>query len=259
MKKQKIASSALFIATALALVLSLATTFSWFSSRFVTEPFTFTTAKLASTVTLYKAQDFDLDGYPDMVIGADEASSYEIFIPLTDNSVEKLDDGTERKYTSLIIDNMCPSEVHTFKVTVSNNGTVDSRVIALFSLESTSGPADDDFVKTLVATPVIISSLDHSVSQGTPFYLKDMSQQTGSTVYVAEFLSQDKLGNITSDADFTEVKIGETKDYYFSVRMMTYEEILAIDSDFSYETYQKYQGIKYEMSLSVILEAKDFQ
>lgn len=257
MKKQRIASSALFIATAIALVLSLATTFSWFSSRFVTEPFTFTTAKLASTVTLYKAQDFDLDGYPDMVFGSTPESSYEIFIPLTDNSVETLDDGTERKYTSLIIDNMCPSEVHTFKVTVSNNGTVDSRVIALFSLESASG--QDDFVNTLVATPVIISSLDHSVSQGTPFYLKDMSQQTGSTVYVAEFLSQDKLGNITTDTDFTEVKIGETKDYYFSVRMMTYEEILAIDPDFSYETYQAYQGIKYEMSLSVILEAKDFQ
>jgi hypothetical protein len=90
MKKRTRASTTLFVATALALVLSLATTFSWFSSRFVTEEFTFTTAKLASTVTLYKAQDFDLDGYPDMVIGADDASSYEIFIPQTDNSTEQI-------------------------------------------------------------------------------------------------------------------------------------------------------------------------
>jgi hypothetical protein len=263
MKKRTIASTTLFVATALALVLSLATTFSWFSSRFVTEEFTFTTAKLASTVTLYKAQDFDLDGYPDMVIGADNASSYEIFIPQTDNSTEQIKetiDGqetvvAERKYTSLVIDNMHPSEVHTFKITVANNGTVDSKLIALFSSDSI---ATNDFVKTLVATPVMISSLDHTITYGDPFYLKDMTQQADSSLYIAEFLKQSTLGDITKDSNFTEVKIGETKDFYFTVRMMTYEELTEFYPDFDYDVYQAYQGINYTLSLSVILEAEDF-
>lgn len=264
MKKHKIASTTLLVATALALALSLATTFSWFSSRFVTEDFTFTTAKLASTVTLFKAQDFDLDGYPDMVIGENATPSYEIFIPQTDNSTEEIKeiiDGEKktvavRKYTSLIIDNMHPSEVHTFKITVSNNGTVDSRLIALFSLDSI---AANDFVNTLVATPVLISSLDHTITTGTPFYLKNMAKPEGSSLYVAEFLKQDTLDSITNDPKFTEVEIGETKDFYFTIRMMTYEELLEIDPTFNYETYQAYQGINFTMSLSVILEAQDFQ
>ena len=48
MKKISFSNKLLLIVTAFALILSLTTTFAWFSSRFITDPFSFTTAKLAS-------------------------------------------------------------------------------------------------------------------------------------------------------------------------------------------------------------------
>lgn len=170
MKKSSFSNKLLLIVTAFALILSLTTTFAWFSSRFITDPFSFTTAKLASTVKLYQVLDFDLDGYPDVEFETSTEGStttttekvkysQEIF----NNEIKEVD-GKEIEYTALKIPSMLPSECYTYKLEVANNGTVKTEMVAAFVIAKENIPATDqdkvlffNYLYTLAVTPVWIN------------------------------------------------------------------------------------------------------
>ena len=141
MKKSSFSNKLLLIVTAFALILSLTTTFAWFSSRFITDPFSFTTAKLASTVKLYQANDFNLDGYPDVeIVTSSSTNEQGDTITTTSEKVPyrhifnnefKVVDGVRINYTALVIPSMLPSECYTYKLEVANNGTVKTEMVQL--------------------------------------------------------------------------------------------------------------------------------
>lgn len=172
MKKQSLSNKILLCVTAFALVLSLTTTFAWFSSRFITDPFSFTTAKLASTVKLFEALDFDLDGYPDVesvtssttddqgnttTTTTEKVKYEEIF----NNETKKVDD-VDVAYTALVIPYMLPSERYSYKLEVANNGTVETEMVAAFVIEKENVPTENtelfvNYLYTLAVTPVWIN------------------------------------------------------------------------------------------------------
>ena len=160
--------------TAFALILSLTTTFAWFSSRFITDPFSFTTAKLASTVKLYQANDFNLDGYPDVeIVTSSSTNEQGDTITTTSEKVPyrhifnnefKVVDGVRINYTALVIPSMLPSECYTYKLEVANNGTVKTEMVAAFVIAKENIPATDqdkvlffNYLYTLAVTPVWIN------------------------------------------------------------------------------------------------------
>ena len=174
MKKSSFSNKLLLIVTAFALILSLTTTFAWFSSRFITDPFSFTTAKLASTVKLYQANDFNLDGYPDVEIVTSSSTNEQGYTITTTsekvpyrhifNNEFKVVDGVRINYTALVIPSMLPSECYTYKLEVANNGTVKTEMVAAFVIAKENIPATDqdkvlffNYLYTLAVTPVWIN------------------------------------------------------------------------------------------------------
>ena len=174
MKKSSFSNKLLLIVTAFALILSLTTTFAWFSSRFITDPFSFTTAKLASTVKLYQANDFNLDGYPDVeIVTSSSTNEQGDTITTTSEKVPyrhifnnefKVVDGVRINYTALVIPSMLPSECYTYKLEVANNGTVKTEMVAAFVIAKENIPATDqdkvlffNYLYTLAVTPVWIN------------------------------------------------------------------------------------------------------
>lgn len=174
MKKSSFSNKLLLIVTAFALILSLTTTFAWFSSRFITDPFSFTTAKLASTVKLYQANDFNLDGYPDVeIVTSSSTNEQGDTITTTSEKVPyrhifnnefKVVDGDRINYTALVIPSMLPSECYSYKLEVANNGTVKTEMVAAFVIAKENIPATDqdkvlffNYLYTLAVTPVWIN------------------------------------------------------------------------------------------------------
>lgn len=212
---------ALLVVTAVALVLALATTFAWFSSRFITRDFTFTTARMGSTVYLYEATDFDLDGYPDLENGK------EVFV-----EEEKLQDtNSDKLITYLTIYNMRPSQVYTYQIKVTNNGTVKAEVLGEFGA-TTSNLL---FLQTLAITPILINQ-DNTISKGTRHYLADTSymsydDQGSPTEFKGlTFINNEAYAPLFKDysddyADLDYREPNNTKDFYFQIEMVPYDEL----------------------------------
>lgn len=262
-KKKSFGSYALLVATAIALILSLATTFSWFSSRFVTRDFTFTTAKMGSAVKLYEAVDFDYDGYPNLVDAVEQ---------FVEEEQIKADD-SDKMITILSINNMLPSQIYTYKINVTNNGTVKSEVLAEFSYVG----SNLTILQSLAVTPILLGE-NNTILKGEKCYLAD-----------PKYMSYDADGNPTAfngitfinneayapffqdyqndyaDLDF-RTSVGNQKDFYFQIEMVPYDEIKAeypnialTESD--YNNLQGYSTGNDNVNLLflVALEAEEFQ
>ena len=251
-KKLNVATFSLTVATGISLALALTTTFSWFSSRLITQEFPFTTARLASIVTLEKGVDFDCDGYLDI----DQTSKKEMF----ENEIKIQDPNNAQKLLpAMKLENLLPSQVHTYRLTVINNGTVDSKIVIQFA---SSTQTDLRLLNLLVARPIYIDE-NNQVLRGTDTYLGSMQKDAEiENLYTAEFLNDSKYGSIVLPKDYTLVEIdGEPREYFFQIEMLTYEQVKAYQPDMTYEQYMAYaaQGIDYAgtIYLSVLLEAED--
>lgn len=248
---------ALLAVTSIALVLALATTFAWFSSRFVTRDFTFTTARMGSTVHLYEATDFDLDGYPDLKENA------EIFI-----EEEKFQDtNSDKMITYLTIYNWLPSQVYTYKIVVTNNGTVSAEVLGEIAGTSTNLA----FLQTLAVTPILINQ-DNTISKGTKCYLADTNYMSYDDQGLPEqfngvtFINNAAYAPLVGQNDYADLdyrtSIGNTKDFYFQIEMVPYDELIEKypDLKLTYSEYNNLQNTQYtELLFLVALEAAEFQ
>ena len=251
-KKQNFATTVLTLATGIALLLALSTSFGWFSSRLITQEFPFTTARLASIVTLEKGVDFDYDGYLDF----DETSNKEKF----ENEVKIQDPSNQQKLLpAMKLENMLPSQIHTYRLTVINNGTVDSKIVIQFA---SSTPNDLKLLNLLVARPVFIDE-NNQVLHGVDTYLGSMQKDAEiENLYTAEFLNDEKYGSISLPKDYTLVEIdGTPREYFFQIEMLTYEQVLTYQPDMTYAQYMTYAQAAIEYTdtiyLSVLLEAED--
>lgn len=306
MKKSSFSNKLLLIVTAFALILSLTTTFAWFSSRFITDPFSFTTAKLASTVKLYQALDFDLDGYPnvDFVTSTEtdeqgtstttttEKVKYrEIF-----NNETKEVDGEDILYTALVIPSMLPSERYTYKLEVTNNGTVKTEMVAAFVIDTTNVPSTDtelfvNYLYTLAVTPVWLND-NGTIIEGDQLLFSqlitdELSEPTTETVAETETstplltVSEATAKMTATTFNSVSLKILDTAIFYNLVKdksgdfklpdtmidvgqersFMFRIEMLPyedVSTLMTQETYQSLQGFSCEIILSVALQAEEF-
>lgn len=249
---------ALLLTTGTALALALSTSFGWFSSRLVTQEFPFTTARLASIVTLEKGVDFDHDGY----LNVDATTKNELF----ENEVKIQDPNNQQKLLpAMQLENLLPSEVHTYRLTVINNGTVNSRVVIQFT---STTPDDLKLLNLLVARPIYIDE-NHQVQHGTTTYLGTMVQDAEiSGVYAAVFLNEDKYGDISlpvsdDNSDYTMVKIdGVPREYFFQIEMLTFDQAKDYIPNLTYDQYMNYANAAIDYTngsiyLSVLLVADD--
>lgn len=271
MTTKKYHSSVLLFVTALALLLALATTFAWFSSRFITKDFTFTTAKLGSSVTVFLGTDFDHDGYLDLkkINGVDA----ETFDPVP----SQLIDGNT--VTIIELSDILPSEIYTFKFNVYNSGDVAGDVLAVFSYSDDTSNEAKLFLKTLAVTPVIIHA-DNTMTIGQKLYFADETVNTAqdpTTDLSVDVVNQitldkdrlptgrtDRYSALSGTADYSTVESLTSQTFVFRLEMVPYDELTKkFGEDFMTETqYNQLQltnNKTYSLLFSVILEAQDFQ
>lgn len=300
MKKISFSNKLLLIVTAFALVLSLTTTFAWFSSRFITDPFSFTTAKLASTVKLFEVLDYDLDGYPDVEFVTSSTTDDQGVTTTTTtekvkykevfNNETKTVDNVEVEYTALKIPSMLPSECYSYKLEVTNNGTVETEMVAAFVIDKENIPTEGkalfiNYLYTLAVTPVWIND-NGTVIEGSQLRFNQMitdsisgTSNTETLLTVAQvekhmtsdsfdsvtmkFLNTAIFYNLVKDdttGDYNGAKdamidVGEDRDFMFRIEMLPYEDVSSLMTE---ETYQSLQGLlSYEIILSVALEADE--
>ncbi len=256
MTKKKYHSSVLMIVTALALLLALATTFAWFSSRFVTKDFTFTTAKLGSSVTIFLGNDFDHDGYLDL--GEVDGKIEEKYTIIES---EMSEDGNT--ITIIEISDILPSEIYTFKFNVFNSGDVAGDVLAIFSNTDESNML---FLKTLAVTPVIIHD-DNTMTVGEKIYFADTATDSELSVDVVRTPSkEDRYAALSGVSKYSKVDSLHSQTFVFRLEMVPYDELVKNVNGFAdimdktqYNALQNANDTPYSLVFSVILEAEDFQ
>ncbi len=258
MTKRLYKPQALLVVTSIALILALATTFAWFSSRFVTRDFTFTTARMGSTVHLYEATDFDLDGYPNL-----DNAGKEIFV--AEEQIE--DTNSDKDITYLTIYDWLPSQVYTYKIVVTNNGTVKAEVLGEIAGASTNLA----FLQTLAVTPILINQ-DNSITKGTKCYLADTNYMSYNDQGKPEkfngvtFINNAAYASLVGQNDYADLdyrtSIGNTKEFYFQIEMVSYDELVERYPNLalSRTEYNNLQNTQYtELLFLVALEAEEFQ
>lgn len=127
MKKRTIITCILLLVT---LVLTISVSYAWWSNGITDKEFSFTSAKVASTMRFYKGTDYDLDGVFDFETG------------FTDFQAE-INDSSQDKFILLEINDFVPTEVYTYQMSVINNGDIDGYVVMVLN----SSALENDLVR----------------------------------------------------------------------------------------------------------------
>ncbi len=130
MKKRYIVA---MISLIIVLAATLSVSFAWWTNGVADSGVSFTSARVASTMTFYTGNDYDLDGIFDF--NAEGA--------FTEQKIIKND--SEDKTISFNISNFMPTEAYTYQIKVVNNGDVNGYVVATIN----SNSLNEEMVKCL--------------------------------------------------------------------------------------------------------------
>ena len=245
--------------------LMLSVSFGWWIDGFVSDSFIIKSANISSEITLYKGLDFNLDG------NLDKVENPFIIVNKTDKTVDK-------KVLVLDFGTTLPTEVHTWKIIVKNNGDAAGYVYATLS---TKLPDDQLKLVKYMSVSAVYNNINciHYLTNvdDTKKFNGKMEKAISNTgtltgaqftyngiaydIYVKDdieyFIAPEStykekvyLYNATEttalfgNTDLDIVGIGKTKEYVFQIQLEAFEDLIAagICTDADKEEYQELQS-----------------
>ena len=232
------------IITAAALLLATAS-YSWLTIGDGIHGMTYTIAKIDSSVMVYRANDDNLNGVPNLLSAPEDAVYYTerfSFTPINGEVYALAEDSELNMLTEIELDNILPTAVYTLKYSMINRSTIENRIKFSFS----SATLDADTAKLLSAISVRIGEVSSEsvdsygeLSFGEKIFLCDAIDGTSFEEIALKFSDEDSFIPGFSGID----SIDNRKDLWLQFEMESYEALIAHNTDFGL-TEAEYEALQ---------------
>ena len=233
------------LATTFALLFATVS-YSWLTIGDSIRGITYTVAKIDSSVMVYRANDDNLNGIPNLLSAPENAVYYAerfSFTPISGEVYALAEDSELNMLTEISLNNVIPTAVYTLKYSMINRSSIENRISFRFS----SATINSDVAAVLSAMSVRIGMVN---SESVETY-GELS--FGEKVFLCDIINGESFSEIElkfSDEDcfipgFTGVDATDNrKDFWLQFEMESYETLVAHNPDFSLSEseYEALQG-----------------
>lgn len=235
------------------LVTAAGVSFAWFIEGYLSDKFSFAVAFVESKVSLYRAEDNNYDGIPE--IGTDGKPLY-TFLGDSDNGSVKLDDNGNPiignngpVYDGSVkvrfdIRNMLPTQIYVWKIVIRNVGDVKAKInadITVPLVDSTKKSGIDVLALSVNGGNKIYSGNTYSLNESTGKYSQNIMLIVGDPIEYS--YKQD------------EVNPYSIKEYILAIEFESLENLNLAGVGISADDYCAYMGREYaNLELSIRLE-----
>ena len=207
---------------------------------------TYTIAKIDSSVMVYRANDDNMNGVPNLLSDPISAVYYSerfSFTPMSDEVFALAEDSELNMLTGISLDNVLPTAVYTLKYSLINRSTIENRI----NFKFTDATLDADTAAVLSTMSVRIGE----VRSESPDGYGEMA--FGEKVFLCDVIDGRSFEGVSmkfSDEDsfipgFTGMDdIDNRRDFWLQFEMESYETLVSHKADFalSEAEYEALQG-----------------
>lgn len=225
----------------------------WFIEGYLSDKFSFAVAFVESKVSLYRAEDNNYDGIPEIgtdgkplytFLGDSERGSIKLDAngnPIIINGVPEYEGDVKVRFD---ISDMLPTQIYTWKIVIRNVGDVKAKINADINI-----PLSDKTVKSGI--DVLSMSINNkSVIYTGLSYVYNSSAQ----IYSQKILLIDN-DSIEYSYNPDEINPYSINEYIFAIKFENFESLIKEGVDITEDDYQAYMGrIVNNLELSIRLE-----
>lgn len=235
------------------LITAAGVSFAWFIEGYLSDKFSFAVAFVESKVSLYRAEDNNYDGIPE--IGADGKPVF-TFLGDSDNGSVKLDDNGNPiignngpVYDGSVkvrfdIRNMLPTQTYVWKIVIRNVGDVKAKInadIAVPLSDPTKKSGIDVLALSVNGGDKIYSAKSYSLNESSGEYAQKIMLIVGDPIEYS--YKQD------------EVNPYSIKEYILAIEFASLEKLNTAGVNITAEEYNAYRSRVYSnLELSIRLE-----